>query len=1167
MFYTIGKNSLRLLFLIFLPFLTNGEGIKELRPDSTVSAADLYFVLGGGYSNFGLINCPANYRLYIHVKNPGESIMMGFNTLNHNSTYHYNLRKPDGTIVMSGLCPYNTGITGYIEYYHQAIKGPFPSSGGYTPLVYQVNSIADTGDYYFEIFNTNYILEDDIPLWDFQVVSGAHSPALPSDTINGRVWSQSWQFDADLSTYRTFNGRLFVFSDDGIVTKLKFTNGRVGVVTIFCNPTGCYNTGNFISDRKSVATNTFITFPGIAHYKVFLNNPDTSVYHSGIVGAITGGPSLIPDTAFPRCSGKKKVVIEVNKAGNAEVDLFFPYGAPATNVVISSPVGAGINYISWNGKDGQGNPVPDGTLVAIRVIYMNGLTNLPIWDQEQNPGGYKITLVRPFNPVFQYPLIFWDDSNITETGCPNTTNFTGCIPYPTGCHTWSGYDCHDKTINSWWYGSSDTATGVSYFSGMPPVAIGHDSTRCGPGSVVLHATVPPTETVDWYDTITGGNPLVVGDTTFVTPFLSMSTTFYAEARNDSTGCTSAVRTPVHAILKPVPIPGLAGPRHVCVGSPNNMYITQPFMTNYDWTVSPGGIIMGGSITNRIFVTWMIPGIQQVSVNYTDTNGCSGRPARLNVLVSPKPDTAGPIGGPQEICAGTDGVIYFTAPVPLATVYTWSVPSGVLIVSGAGTDSITVNFPPDAQSGNFSVYATDSCGDGYPSIYPVAVFQPPVAHAGPDDSICQDHSYTVTLATASDYKNLLWTTGGQGSLTGDTTLSPTYYPVPGETGPVVLTLIAYGKATCRNDTSEMTLGIKGAPVLSAGPDAEVCEERSYQISGATVLNYQSLWWTSSGSGHFSDPQILDPVYFPGSDEIIQGYALLTLHAAPVIPCPSGSDSMKLTILKAPGVIAGPGAVTCDNIPVAITGASASNYDSLLWTYNGQGTLTGEKTLSPVYFPATGESGTILLILTAYGKGPCSDSVVRSQTGVRIYLSVTADAGPDRSILYGTQDTLSGSASGGSGIFTYRWEPAALLLDCTLLNPVTVSMVADTNFILTVTDSLSGCRAADTVRVRIQKQTPPEVDCIVVYNVITPNGDGLNDKWIIDCIENYPDNKVQIFNIWGDLIYNFNHYDNVLHVWKGTDMEGKPVPDGTYYYVITIKDMTPMTGWVLVRAGWK
>ena len=243
-----------------------------------------------------------------------------------------------------------------------------------------------------------------------------------------------------------------------------------------------------------MSTNTFITFPGIAHYKVFLNNPDPSVYGDGIYGSIIGIPFMIPDTAYPPCSPENQIVLNVNKTGTAAINLFFPYGAPATNVTLQSNVITGTNFISWNGRDGQGNIVPVGTLVNILVIYMNGLTNLPIWDQEQNPAGFKINLVRPLNPNSQIPRVFWDDTNISEGGCPNTANLNGCIPLPNGCHTWSGYDCHDKTINTWWYGASDTATATALFTGSTLAATGHDSSRCGSGSVLLHATVPPNET-------------------------------------------------------------------------------------------------------------------------------------------------------------------------------------------------------------------------------------------------------------------------------------------------------------------------------------------------------------------------------------------------------------------------------------------------------------------------------------------------------------------------------------------------------------------------------------------------------------------------------------------------------------------------------------------------
>jgi gliding motility-associated-like protein len=1162
------RKILHFLIFLILPIFSYSEGVKELRPDSTVSFADLYFTngaSGGTYPNFGLINCLPNYRLYIHVKNAGESILFGLG--GNYGIRHYNLRKPDGTIAMTGQLPYYY-MPGFINYFHQAKVGPFPSTGGYTPFVYTVSNAADTGNYYFELTDVAAYTEVDLPLWDFQIVSGAHTPAWPVDTINGRVWSQSWQFDADLGANFELNCKLYVLSDDGIVTKLTLNHARVGVVDIFCNPTGSYNTGNPVYDRKSEPINTFSTFPGIAQYKVFLNNPDTSVYHSGVFGSITGTPVMIPDPLYPPCNKHKLIQVDVTKPGNVEVDLSFPYGAPATNVSLFSPVNTGINTIAWNGNDGLGNPVPNGTLVSLKIIYTNGLTNLPIWDQEQNPNGFKISLVRPPNPAYQYPLLFWDDSNIPAgSDCPTGINLTGCYSIPLGCHTWSGMDCHDRMINTWWYGNSGTTLTTSLFTVAPLAAIGHDSTRCGPGSVTLLATVPPYETVDWYDTISGGVPLLIGNTTFITPVLSATKIFYAEARTDSSVCTNPIRTPVTAVILPSPVPRIHGPRFVCDSSQGNLYTTEPSMSNYSWTISPGNLITSGIGTNSINVTWLEPGNQGLSVAYSNSYGCLSQPTRLNVYVSPEPGNAGQVDGPEVICAGTYNQLYSVAPILYATDYHWTVPPGAIIVTGMNSDSIVVDFPSNAQSGNITVYGSDSCGNGKHSTLPVVVHQPPISYAGPGDTICQGSSFQVTHATAVNYSRLFWISSGQGTLTEETTLSPTYHPSGTETGQVTLSLIAYGAPACANDTSKLILLINPKPLVEAGQDDSICEGRSFRLTQAYSSNYQSLIWTNTGSGIIVDPTSATPIYIPSLADIAAGSVLLTLTVSGLIPCPPVSDFLRLYIIKAPVVAAGSSAITCETLPIVVYGASASNYDHLVWTHNGTGTLTNSQTLTPIYTPGISETGIVTLTLTAYGRGACSDTSVKVQTEIQIYSAVEAEAGPDKIIPFETPDTLSGTISGGSGEFHYQWWPGTFLLDTTTLNPVTVPLIQDTMFILSVIDLRSGCSASDTIHIRIERPKDQDYDCIKIHNVITPNGDGLNDKWIIDCIENYPENVVEIFNEWGDLVNKFSHYDNDFQVWKGTNFEGVYVPDGTYYYVLTIKDLKPRIGWILVRGGWK
>ena len=78
----------------------------------------------------------------------------------------------------------------------------------------------------------------------------------------------------------------------------------------------------------------------------------------------------------------------------------------------------------------------------------------------------------------------------------------------------------------------------------------------------------------------------------------------------------------------------------------------------------------------------------------------------------------------------------------------------------------------------------------------------------------------------------------------------------------------------------------------------------------------------------------------------------------------------------------------------------------------------------------------------------------------------------------------------------------------------------------------------------------IDVLVIPefpNTITPNGDGINDVWKIDLIK-YPNADVTIFDRWGEVVYASTDYNND---WAGIDQKnGKPLPDGTYFYLLKI-----------------
>jgi gliding motility-associated-like protein len=84
-----------------------------------------------------------------------------------------------------------------------------------------------------------------------------------------------------------------------------------------------------------------------------------------------------------------------------------------------------------------------------------------------------------------------------------------------------------------------------------------------------------------------------------------------------------------------------------------------------------------------------------------------------------------------------------------------------------------------------------------------------------------------------------------------------------------------------------------------------------------------------------------------------------------------------------------------------------------------------------------------------------------------------------------------------------------------------------------------------------------------NAFSPNGDGLNDIWVIRGIDSFGSNTVRIFNRWGDEVRSFDDYNNADVSWDGTYTAGSKVPTGTYFYVIELPDNNrQITGWIQI-----
>lgn len=91
-------------------------------------------------------------------------------------------------------------------------------------------------------------------------------------------------------------------------------------------------------------------------------------------------------------------------------------------------------------------------------------------------------------------------------------------------------------------------------------------------------------------------------------------------------------------------------------------------------------------------------------------------------------------------------------------------------------------------------------------------------------------------------------------------------------------------------------------------------------------------------------------------------------------------------------------------------------------------------------------------------------------------------------------------------------------------------------------------------------------LVIYNALSPNGDGLNDAFILQYIDVIPEkqsNRVTIYNRWGDVVFEVSNYNNTDRVFTGVSDAGKELPSGTYYYRIRFSSGTLKTGYISLK----
>ncbi|MGB1051834.1 MAG: gliding motility-associated C-terminal domain-containing protein, partial [Chitinophagales bacterium] len=645
-----------------------------------------------------------------------------------------------------------------------------------------------------------------------------------------------------------------------------------------------------------------------------------------------------------------------------------------------------------------------------------------------------------------------------------------------------------------------------------------DTTVCaGSNTDTLRLVDMVGSVIHWEQSQDGGNTwITLANTDTFQVFLDLSTTTSYRAFVQGGACGIGYSDAAIVRVDGVSEGGvLAEDMVVCAGSNTDTLVLSGYVGDIvSWEIDSGlgyqalGIV-GDSL---IFSNMDTSTAYRVEVK----NGVCPSVYSNSVTVSVTPTTIGGvlITGTSTVCEGDNsGTILLTNYVGNITRWEYSEDNGSTWIPMVETaDSITfLNILRETQ---YRVFIQASgCPDVYSSVLTMLVYEPSVAGLLASDAVVCDsvHSGTLTL-TGSLGSSIVWQSVDTGAVNDSLQLGGTSYNYANLTNTTrFIAIVTNG--VCPPDSSNVV------GVLTNFTEADfafdnVCIGDEMVFADETFIKdgfaVQRNWNFGNGTGStIEDPVVLFAevgTYDVQLSIVSQGLCTDTIiQTVEVYPLPDST----ITNLG--------DSAFCDGDSTILRGEDGLTY---LWT-TGDSTQFLTVTVEDIYG------------LTVTDSNLCVNS---SEVFIEVWPLPQAEAGNDTTVSLGQTTVLNGS--GGE---EYMWDPPTFLDDFMLQNPLS-SPDSTLQYTVLVTDS-NGCQNTDSVLITVL------IDYLFTpSNLVTPNGDGFNDTWFVENLEDYPECEVLIFNEFGEIVFQEREYDND---WAG-DFQGARLPDGTYYYVITCPD---------------
>ncbi len=674
------------------------------------------------------------------------------------------------------------------------------------------------------------------------------------------------------------------------------------------------------------------------------------------------------------------------------------------------------------------------------------------------------------------------------------------------------------------------------------------------------ASIQVNETgVIWYNALTGG--------TVVAPTTPLVTgTYYGVLINATSGCESSVRLAVAVQVNDAP-------------TPTTNDTTQDFCQTANPTVASiqvnqTGVIWYNALTGGTVVAPTTPLVTGTyyGVLIDATSGCESS-VRLAVAVqvndAPTPTTNDTT---QDFCQSTNptvasiqvnetGVIWYNAPT-----------GGTVVASTTPLVSGTTYY-------GALVDATSGCESSIRLAVAVQVNDAPTPTTNDTtQDFCQSTNPTIASIQVNE-TGVIW----YNALTGGTVVTPTTPLVTGTYYGVLIDATSGCESSVR---LAVAVQINDAPTPTTNDTTQdFCQTANPTVASIQVNETGVIWYNTPTGGTVVAPNtpltagtyygvLVDPAtgcessirlavavqFFNGTQATITGGSPTACIQDQVTYTTNSGMSNYVWVVSSGGQIVNGGATTDNTITVLWTQIGANTVSVSYNDANGCSTSNS----AAMNLNVTNCSD-ITITKTVDNPTPFIDdnvvfTITVTNTGQAQFQNIIVSEAIPNGYAFVSMIVSHGTYNNNTGI----WTIPTLNANQVATLQLTVKVLFSGDYLNTATITSS-----DPVDVDVNNNTASasvEPQCLLVYNEFTPNDDGANDVFTIKCAEHFPNNSLEIFNRYGNLVYKTRYYQND---WKGISnvngtFDGTVLPTGTYYYVFDTGDNsgTVKTGWVYI-----